>query len=148
MSPIQLAAVLGAVVLVAAVASVELGITVALLELTFGVVVGNLFDVQGADWLDFLAKFAAIVLTFLVGMEVDATYLRRQARWPVTIGVTSFVGPFAIVFLVVHLALDWSVKASLIASTALATTSLAVVYAVVVQRGLSGSEVGKFLMST
>jgi Kef-type K+ transport system membrane component KefB len=147
MTPIQLAAVLGAVVLLASILSVELGITVALLELTLGVVVGNVFDLQSAEWLDFIAKFASIVLTFLVGMEVDPAYLRERARTPVTIGVTSFAGPFAIVALTVHFGLDWSWKAALIASTALATTSLAVVYAVLVQRGLIASEIGKLLMS-
>ena len=58
MSPIQLAAVLGVVVLVASMLSVELGITVALIELTLGVVVGNVFDLHSQAWLDFVAKFA------------------------------------------------------------------------------------------
>jgi Kef-type K+ transport system membrane component KefB len=71
MSPIELAAVLAAVVLVASMISVELGVTVALIELTLGVVVGNVFDLGTAEWLDFIAKFASIVLTFLAGMEVD-----------------------------------------------------------------------------
>jgi Kef-type K+ transport system membrane component KefB len=66
-SPIELAAVLGAVVLVASIVSVELGITVALLELTFGVLVGNVFNLHSQEWLDFIAKFASIVLTFVRG---------------------------------------------------------------------------------
>jgi hypothetical protein len=44
--PVQLAAVLAAVVLVASMLSVELGVTVALLELTLGVVAGNVFDLS------------------------------------------------------------------------------------------------------
>ena len=55
MSPIQLAAVLGAVVLLASMLSVELGITVALLELTLGVVVGNVFHLHTTEWLEFIA---------------------------------------------------------------------------------------------
>jgi hypothetical protein len=55
--PIQLAAVLAAVVLVASMASVELGVTVALIELTLGVVAGNVFDLQSQEWLDFIAAF-------------------------------------------------------------------------------------------
>src|SRR6266540_1407667 len=85
MSPVQLAAVLAAVVLVASMLSVELGITVALIELTLGVVVGNVFHLHTADWLDFIAKFASIVLTFLAGMEVDPTYMRDRAK--ATIGI-------------------------------------------------------------
>jgi Kef-type K+ transport system membrane component KefB len=147
MSPIQLAAVLGAVVFLASMLSVELGITVALLELTLGVVVGNIFHLSSAEWLDFIAKFASIVLTFLAGMEVDPTYMRNRAQATLAIGFASFAGPFVVASLVSYFLIDWTVKASLIAGTALSTTSLAVVYAVLVERGLTATNVGKLLMS-
>jgi Kef-type K+ transport system membrane component KefB len=127
--------------------SVELGVTVALVELTLGVAVGNLFDLGTTDWLDFVAKFASIVLTFLAGMEVDPAYLRRRLRASLGIGVSSFAGPFVVASLTSYLLLGWTPKASLIAGTALSTTSLAVVYAVLVERGLTTSGVGKLLMS-
>ena len=57
MDSVRLAAVLAAVVLIASVISVELGVTVALLELTLGVAAGNLVHLQTQDWLDFIAKF-------------------------------------------------------------------------------------------
>ena len=147
MSPVQLAAVLGAVVLLASVVSVELGITVALIELTLGVVVGNVFHLHTAEWLDFIAKFASIVLTFLAGMEVDPVYMRDRAKATVGIGVASFAGPFVVASLTSYVLIGWTLKASLIAGTALSTTSLAVVYAVLVERGLTASNVGKLLMS-
>ncbi len=147
MSPIQLAAVLGAVILVASIVSVELGITVALIELTLGVVAGNVFDLHSQSWLDFIAKFASIVLTFLAGMEVDPRYMRDRARATVALGISSFAGPFVTASLVSYFLIGWTAKASLIAGTALSTTSLAVVYAVLVERGLTTSNVGKLLMS-
>ncbi len=147
MDSFQLAAVLAAVVLVASVLSVELGVTVALLELTLGVVAGNLFHLQTQEWLDFIAKFASIVLTFLAGMEVDPAYMRRRLGASLGIGVVSFVGPFVVASGVAYLLLDWSTRASLIAGTALSTTSLAVVYAVLVERGLTDTSIGKLLMS-
>ena len=147
MSPIQLAAVLAAVVLLASVISVELGVTVALVELTLGVVAGNVFDLQTQGWLDFIAQFASIVLTFLAGMEVDPDYMRDRATATLAIGVVSFAGPFLTASAVTYLAIGWSVKASLIAGIALSTTSLAVVYAVLVERGLTRANVGKLLMS-
>ncbi len=146
-SPIQLAAVLGAVVLVSSMVSVELGVTVALIELTLGVVAGNAFHLHSQDWLDFIAKFASIVLTFLAGMEVDPRYMRDRAKTTVTLGVASFAGPFVAASLVSYFLIGWTAKASLIAGTALSTTSLAVVYAVLVERGLTTSNVGKLLMS-
>jgi Kef-type K+ transport system membrane component KefB len=145
--PVQLAAILAAVVVVASLVSVELGVTVALLELTLGVVVGNVFDLGSAEWLDFIAKFASIVLTFLAGMEVDPDYMRRRLSASLGIGFTSFVGPFAVASLVSYFLIGWTLKASLIAGTALSTTSLAVVYAVLVERDLVRTEVGKLLMS-
>ena len=43
--------------------SVEVGISVALLELGLGVVIGNAFSLDpSADWLVFIASFASIVL--------------------------------------------------------------------------------------
>jgi len=144
---VQLAAVLAAVVLIASVVSVELGVTVALVELTLGVAVGNLFHLQTQEWLDFIAKFGSIVLTFLAGMEVDPTYMRRRLGASLGIGVVSFIGPFVVASTVAYLVLDWSTRASLIAGTALSTTSLAVVYAVLVERGLTDTSIGKLLMS-
>jgi Kef-type K+ transport system membrane component KefB len=147
MEPVQLAAVLAAVVLLASMLSVELGIAVALFELGLGVVVGNVFDLQSEQWLDFIASFASIVLTFLAGLEIDPSYFRQRFSASVGIGLISFAGPFIIGALVTYGLLDWTLKASLIAGTALSTTSLAVIYAVLVEDGLNETEVGKLLMS-
>ena len=147
MSAVQLAAALGGIVLVASIVSVELGVTVALLELTLGVAAGNIFHLQSQDWLVFIAKFGSIVLTFLAGMEVDPAFMRRRLGASVGIGVVSFVGPFIAASGVALLLLDWSTRASLITGTALSTTSLAVVYAVLVERGLTDTAIGKLVMS-
>src|SRR5437868_829043 len=147
MDAVQLAAVLAAVVLVASIVSVEAGVTVALVELPLGVVVGNVFHLRSQGWLDFVASFASIVLTFLAGMEVDPGYMRQRLEASLGIGIASFVGPFVVASLVAYLVLDWTVRASLIAGTALSTTSLAVVYAVLVERGLTDTAIGKLLMS-
>jgi Kef-type K+ transport system membrane component KefB len=147
MEPVQLAAVLSAVVVLASMLSVELGIAVALFELGLGVVVGNVFDLQSQEWLDFIASFASIVLTFLAGLEIDPGYFRQRLGASLGIGLVSFAGPFVVGSAVAYLGLDWTVKASLIAGTALSTTSLAVIYAVLVEDGLNETTLGKLLMS-
>lgn len=147
MDAIELAAVLVSLALVASMISVEVGVTVALVELTLGVVAGNAFDLQSQDWLTFIAAFASIVLTFLAGMEVDPAYMRRRYKASFGIGTVSFIGPFLAASAVAYLVLDWSGRASLIAGTALSTTSLAVVYAVLVERALTHTSIGKLLMS-
>ena len=147
MDAVQLAACLAVIVLLASLVSVQLGVTVALVELTLGVAAGNLVGLETDQWLDFIAAFASIVLTFLAGMEVDPAYMRRRLTASVGIGVVSFIGPFTVASVVAYLALDWTARASLIAGTALSTTSLAVVYAVLVERGLTDTSIGKLLMS-
>jgi Kef-type K+ transport system membrane component KefB len=148
MEPVQLAAVLAAVVVLASMISVEVGLSVALIELGLGVVVGNAFGLDpNAEWLAFVATFASIVLTFLAGAEVDPDDFRERFGASMAIGLVSFVGPFVVAGLVAYVVLDWSLEASLIAGTALSTTSLAVVYAVLVETGLNATRVGRLIMS-
>jgi Kef-type K+ transport system membrane component KefB len=148
MDATQLAAVLAAVVVLASVISVELGISVALLELALGMIAGNLFHLNAnMPWLVFVASFASIVLTFLAGAEVDPDDFRERFGQSVSIGLLSFVGPFVVAWAVADGLLGWTMKASLIAGTALSTTSLAVVYAVLVETGLNATRIGKLIMS-
>ncbi len=148
MTPVELGAVLAGTVVLASMLSVELGISVALLELALGVVVGNAFHLDaGTPWLVFIAQFASIVLTFLAGAEVDPDDFRERFGASVAIGPASFVGPFVVAWAVADGLLGWTLKASLIAGTALSTTSLAVVYAVLVETGLNRTRIGKLIMS-
>jgi len=148
MSPNELAAILAGAVVVASIFSVELGISVALVELGLGVVVGNAFSLDpNAPWLVFVASFASIVLTFLAGAEVDPDDFRERFGASALIGLVSFAGPFVVAGAVAYGPLGWTPRASLIAGTALSTTSLAVVYAVLVETGLNATRIGKLLMS-
>jgi Kef-type K+ transport system membrane component KefB len=146
-SDFALAAVLGGTILVASTISVEVGLSVALIELAAGVVVGNAFHPTIPDWLSFIGSFAGIVLTFLAGAEVDVPQFRREWRISLSIGTVSFFGPFLVSGAFAYWALDWNLKQSEIAGIALSTTSLAVVYAVLVETGLNRELVGKRLMS-
>jgi Kef-type K+ transport system membrane component KefB len=94
---IELAAVLVTLALLASMISVELGVTVALVELTFGVLARNALHLESQDWLTFVAAFASIVLTFLAGMEVDPVYMRQRLGASVGLGFGSFVGPVGLV---------------------------------------------------
>jgi Kef-type K+ transport system membrane component KefB len=130
------------------VISVEIGLSVALVELALGVVFGNAFGLNpNSDWLVFVANFASVVLTFLAGAEVDPDDFRERFGASLAIGLVSFIGPFVVAGLAAYGALGWSPKASLIAGTALSTTSLAVVYAVLVETRLNEARIGKLIMS-
>lgn len=147
MSDLAVAAILAAAILLASTVSVELGLSVALIELALGVVAGNALDLPIPGWLGFIGSFAGIVLTFLAGAEVDVPQFRRDWRASLSIGLVSFLAPFAAAGLFAYLALGWDRRAAEIAGIALSTTSLAVVYAVLVETGLNETLVGKRLMS-
>src|SRR5215831_4063817 len=127
--------------------SVEVGFSVALIELALGFVVGNAFSLSVPGWLAFLGTFAGVVLTFLAGAEVDVPQFRKEWRASLSIGLVSFFAPFFVAGSLAYWALGWNLRQSEIAGIALSTTSLAVVYAVLVETGLNQELVGKRLMS-
>ena len=147
MSDIAIAAVLAATILLASMVSVEVGISVALIELGAGFVVGNALSIDVPSWLSFIGSFAGILLTFLAGAEVDVPQLRREWKASTSIGLVSFGAPFVVVEPLAYYALGWNHRQAEIAGIALSTTSLAVVYAVLVETGLSRELVGKRIMS-
>jgi Kef-type K+ transport system membrane component KefB len=148
MDNLLIATILGFLILVASVVSVELGISVAIIEIVFGVIAGNFLDVITTPWIDFLASFASILLTFLAGAEVDPQLLREKWRVSFLLGGLSFVLPFIGAGLFAYLVAGWGVRQAEIAGVALSTTSLAVVYAVLVETGLTKTEIGKIIMAS
>ena len=148
MEDLYIATVLGILILLASMLSVELGLSVAIVEIVLGVIAGNFLGIQTRPWLDFLAGFAGIVLTFLAGAEVDPDVLRAKLKESVLIGGISFVAPFALTWAFTQIVLGWELRAAQIAGVALSTTSLAVVYAVLVETGLTNAEIGKLIMAS
>jgi Kef-type K+ transport system membrane component KefB len=136
-----------ALALVASLVSIRLGISVALVEIVMGVIGGNFLSLHTTPWIDFLAAFGAVLLTFLAGAEIDPESLRRHLRPSLAIGVISFAAPFAAALAVALFVLKWSLQASEIAGLALSTTSVAVVYAVMIESGLAAREIGKLILA-
>jgi Kef-type K+ transport system membrane component KefB len=142
-----IATIFGALILLASVLSVELGISVAIIEIILGVVAGNFLGVTTTPWIDFIASFASIVLTFLAGAEVDPGLLREKLKESLLIGGLSFLLPFLGAGLFAFYVAGWDLKQAEIAGVALSTTSLAVVYAVLVETGLTKTAIGKIIMA-
>lgn len=147
MDTLYVAMILAIVVFVASLLSVELGLSIAIVEIALGVVVGNTVHIKPTEWLTFLASFGSIVLTFLAGAEVDPALMREKFKESLAIGGLSFILPFAGATIFARYAIGWDWKAAEIAGTALSTTSLAVVYAVLVETGLNTTQIGKAIMA-
>ena len=148
MESLWIAMIAGVLILLASVVSIEAGISVALIEITLGVIAGNVLGLTSPPWMDFLASFASILLTFLAGAEVDHDVLRARFKESVWIGGVSFLAPFLGAWLFCVWVLAWSGPAAQIAGVALSTTSLAVVYAVLVETGLTHTAIGKLIMAS
>ena len=148
MTEFLIASILFALVLLASVISIELGLAAAIIEITLGVIAGNYLGVPThVTWIAFLSSFGSIYLTFQAGTEVDTKLFKKHWLEALLIGGGSFVVPFIAEFLVAYFWFHWSFGAAKIAALALSTTSLAVVYAVLVETGLSATNFGKRLMA-
>src|SRR5438046_5483750 len=148
MDHLWIAMLAGLLILIASMASVELGVSVALIEISLGVVAGSLFGLHSPPWMDFVASFASIVLTFLAGAEVDPRVMREKLKESLLIGGLSFAAPFFGAWLVCVWVLGWPSDAAQLAGVALSTTSLAVVYTVLVETGLTLTPLGKLIMAS
>jgi len=133
--------------LAASLISIRLAISVALIEIIIGFVGGNLFHMEITPWINYLAAVGAVLLTFLAGAEIDPDVLRRHLRPSAVIGVIGFVLPFLGVLFFTRYVLLWSWQQSEIAGLALSTTSVAVVYAVMVETGFNRTEIGKIILA-
>ncbi|HKE63386.1 MAG TPA: cation:proton antiporter [Micromonosporaceae bacterium] len=147
MTTLTVATVLTIAALVASMISVEIGLSVAVIEIIAGIVIGNTIHLATPDWLVFMASFGSVVLTFLAGAEVDPTALRKTWTASTAIGALSFAAPFVVAMLTCHYLAGWDWRAAQIGGIALSTTSLAVVYAVLVESGLSSTRIGQLIMS-
>ena len=135
-------------IFLASVISVEATLSAAIIEIAAGVLAGNFLGLHPAPWMDFLAAFGGILLTFLAGAEVDPDMLKTKFKESVLIGGFSFLVPYLAAIIYCYWAADWTWEASLIAGCVLSTTSLAVVYAVLVETGLTDSSIGKIIMAS
>jgi len=133
---------------IATLLSIWFRISTALSEIAVGtvaqVIIGALIgtEVLGAKsaWVGFLAGTGAIMLTFLAGAELDPGIFRTKWKEAIVVGLVGFFAPFLGVAAVARFLLGWSVPSSWLAGVALSTTSLAVVYAVMVELGLNRTD--------
>lgn len=137
--------------LAAALASIWLRVATSLSEIVVGTLAGAVLGAAtlGADqtWIKFLAGAGAILLTFLAGAEIDPEAFRRQWKEATAIGLVSFFAPFLGCAAGAYWLLGWGGQASLLAGIAMSTTSVAVVYAVMLEFGFNRTDYGKMVLA-
>src|SRR5216684_117261 len=141
--------------LVASLVSIWLRVATALSEIVVGTIaqlfIGALIGtaVLGGDqgWIKFLSGTGAIVLTFLAGAELDPEVFRRKWKEATAVGLISFFAPFFGCAAAARWLLGWGVEASWLAGIAMSTTSVAVVYAVMLEFGFNVTDYGKTVLA-
>ncbi len=142
--------VAGAWMLLAAISAfvaIRIKMPAALVEIIVGMLAGNLIALRTNAWIDFVAGFGSILLTFLAGAEIDPVVLRRQIVPSTVLGAASFGAPFLAAMAFAYFFGHWTPDASKIAGIAMSTTSVAVVYAVMIESGLAGKEFGQIILA-
>jgi len=139
---------------ISAVAAYHLRVSIALVEICVGVAVAAIasslgkLDALGSnmEWLRFLASAGAVLLTFLAGAELDPAVMKNKLREVTVVGLVGFLAPFLGCAAIARYALGWDLRTSLLCGVALSTTSMAVVYAVMLETGFNKTEFGKGIL--
>jgi glutathione-regulated potassium-efflux system ancillary protein KefC len=150
-----LAALWVGLALVATLCAIWFRVSTALSEIIVGtlaqLIVVVLFGGTGlgaqAPWIGFLAGTGAIVLTFLAGAEIDPTVFRVKWKEATVVGLAGFFAPFLGSAAIARYVLHWEPMPSWLAGVALSTTSVAVVYAVMLELGFNTTEYGKVILA-
>ncbi|MGC1859643.1 MAG: cation:proton antiporter [Methylocystis sp.] len=150
----QMALVFG-LALIATLVSNKLRISTALSEIIVGMLARAIFSVTvGVEifgvqepWVKTLAGVGAILLTFLAGAELDPDVFKAKWKESVSIGVASFLLPAIGCWAAAHYLLGWETMPAILAGIALAATSVAVVYTVMMEYGLNRTDFGKTILA-
>lgn len=129
----------------------RLKVSNALTEIAVGVAAGAVAtrhfgsEALGAKqpWLVFIASTGAVVLTFLAGAELDPGTMRAKWKEVLVVGLVSFAVPFLGCAAIARHVLGWSSASSWLAGIVLSTTSMAVIYAVMLETGFNKTDFGK-----
>lgn len=123
-------AIIAAAIVIAGILATRIKISSSIIEVGMGILLANVFLVKIESWLEFLATFGGLTLTFLAGAEVESALLKKKAKESGIIGSLAFIAPLIAEVAFLSLITDWSWQTKFAMSLALTTTSIAVVYAV------------------
>ncbi len=132
----------------------RLKISIALMEIIVGTAIGFVAFKLGyfeklslnADWMKFCTGLGAMLLTFLAGAELNPDAMKSKIKEVSVIGLIGFSSPFIGCSLIAYYLIGWNLQASLLCGIALSTTSMAVVYAVMLEYGFNKTDFGKGIL--
>ena len=122
-----------------------LGVAAAVIELALGALAGYL-GLSPVPSLELLGLVGSVFIMYVAGLEIDPSLLRRFLVPSLIGGLISFLAPAGAAYAAMH-ALGYTRQEALMASIGTATTSVAVVYAIIRRTGLSRRPLGQIVIA-
>jgi len=126
--------------------SLEIGFPTAILEVVAGVIGGNILDTSSFAWMDFIANYGILGLMFLAGLEINKDELKKNLGRSSVLALSAYFIPFAAIF-ALSLLISPDPRGAALIAIALSTTSLALLYPILRERGLLNLEMGHVVLS-
>ncbi|MEP0814705.1 MAG: cation:proton antiporter [bacterium] len=155
--PLKGGFIIAALIVGAGILSIELGISTAVLEIAFGAILRNslpLFGIGwdefagGGQWLETLSSVGLMAVMFMAGFETDLDLLRKNLKPSLKAGIPGFFAPFLVSGAIVYFLFGMNIGKAALMAIALSTTSIALIYAYLRERGLLDHKIGQLLLST
>ena len=137
---------IGVMIVLAGIIALELGIPVSILEIVFGVIAFNVLGLETNQLIDFMANVGILGIMFFAGLEMNPDVLKRWLGRSILTGSLIYFSRLFIILLVAILLLKFSLMPALLVGISLSTTSLALVYPVVKERGSINREEGQVII--
>lgn len=141
---------------ISAVIAYHLRISIAVVEMIVAACIANLsiyftglniFE-PSSEWVKILASFASVLLTFLAGSEIDSKVIKEKYIESFLVGFTGFLSSFLVAFLISKYIMGFDLKASILSGIIITTTSIAVLYSVMIETGLNSTKYGKAIIAS
>ncbi len=139
-------ALAASLLLAAAFIAELLDIAVAIVELITGVF-ASLIGLSPEGILSVLSMIGGVLLMFIVGSEIEIDVLIKNFRTSLIVGLSSFLAP-ALASFIILFRMGLGFRASWLVAIALSTTSMAVVHAILMSKGLLNKEIGQVILAS
>ncbi|MCI4330878.1 MAG: cation:proton antiporter [Thermoplasmata archaeon] len=143
---LALVAVFGTIV-VTALVSRRTQLPITAIEIAAGISLVALLGFGLPDGTSSILVLGSLFIVFLAGLETNFDFLRRNLRRALTVGVPGFFLPFLGLFSVLYWGLRAPLLISVIGATALADTSISIVYTTLQQYDLTELPFGRLVLA-
>jgi Kef-type K+ transport system membrane component KefB len=117
------------------------------LEIVVGIGLVTAFSIHFPDEGQSFIVLGSLLIVFLAGFETNFQFLRQNLLKALTVGLGGFLVPFAGLFVLLYEGLHAPLLVSVIGATALADTSISVVYTTLQQFELANLPFGRLILA-